>query len=347
MLEGRRSAANKKFAQSIFDKARADALSNKHLKIPKKILLKDLTELWLTTKSTEDCNVENYRSTLKAPLEYFKERFAQEITREEMERYRSWRRNGDAARAGVAGSTVNKEMAYIGAIYNKGIEWGRVADNPIKKIGKFNEKELRRNRFLGDAEKVTLLSKMTLPLLDKIVRFALMTGMRRGEILNLKWSSVDLSRGIITVEESKGGNKRWVPINDQLNEFLLGMPRYCEFVFEQNEQRVKERSISQAFKRHVDRVGLEDVHFHDLRHTYASDLLAQKRSLSEVQALLGHASPVMTQRYAHLSDEMKRDAMNALKPLPIYPNLIPWTKHETVIVAEIVENQVSAVSSVG
>lgn len=341
MLEGRKSKANEKLALDEYHRVRAEHLANKHLNIPKKILLKDLTELWLTTKSPEDCNVENYRSTLKAPLEYFRDRFAAEIQRQDWEQYRAQRRKE------VSGSTVNKEMAYVGAIYKKGVEWKRVITHPVERMEKFNEKECRRNRFLSDTEKVTLLSKMTLPLLDRIVRFALMTGMRRGEILSLKWTSVDLGRGILTVEESKGGSKRWLAINDQINGFLLAMPRYCEFVFEHEGQRVKERTISQAFKRHVDRVELLDVHFHDLRHTYASDLLAQKRSLSEVQYLLGHASPVMTQRYAHLSDEMKRDAMHALKPLPIYPDLIPWQRHDSVVEVKVIENQASAVSSVG
>lgn len=318
-LEGRESSANRKLAQSVYEKARADALSNKHSNIPKKILLLDLTELWLTTKSPEDCNVENYRSTLKPILGYFKDRFAQEITKEEIEHYRIWRRTPSVSEKSISKSTVNKEMAYLGAAYNKAIEFKRVLENPCNGIKKYNVKELWRTRYLSSEEKATILSRSCTAFfapLDAIIRFALMTGMRRGEILNLKWTSVDLVRGILTVEESKGGNKRWLPVNNQINDLLAAQSHVSEYVFTWDGERVKEDSLCHAFIRCVRSVGLDNVHFHDLRHTFASDCLAKGASLSELQDLLGHASPVMTQRYAHLSKEMKRAAMMAMPSLP-------------------------------
>lgn len=342
MLEGRRSAANKKLAQSVFEQARQEALTNKHLNIPKKILLSDLTELWLTTKSTEDCNVENYRSTLKPGLAYFEGRFAQEIPKEEWERYRVWRRQPNADGISISRSTVNKEMAYFGAAYNKGIEWKRVLENPCTGIKKYNVKELWRTRYLSFEEKSSLLlalsqsdTAFSTPL-AAVVRFALMTGMRRGEILNLKWSSVDLVRGILTVEESKGGSKRWLPVNNQINDLLARQSRACEYVFTWAGERVKEDSLCHAFIRCAKASGLLDVHFHDLRHTFASDCLAKGASLSELQDLLGHASPVMTQRYAHLSKEMKRAAMMAMPALPDYPVFIPSEKIAPAISEQVV-----------
>lgn len=343
MLEGRKSKANEKLALDEYHRVRAEHLANKHLNIPKKILLKDLTELWLTTKSPEDCNVENYRSTLKPILEYFKGRFAQEITKEEIERYRVWRREPNKDGISISKSTVNKEMAYLGASYNKGIEWERILKNPCvgtngkgkKGILMYNVKELERTRYLSSQEKSILLShtrQSCFTILDSLVRFALMTGMRRGEILNLKWLSIDPSRGIITVEESKSGSKRWLTVNNDIHELLTCQPRVSEYVFTWNDERVKEDSLCHAYIRCVNETGLKDVTFHTLRHTFASDRLAEGATMSELQKLLGHATQLMTQRYAHLSKEMLTAVMMRATPLPKYPVFIPA---ETTITVEM------------
>lgn len=334
-LEGRVSAANKKQAQTIFEKARAEALANIHLNIPKKILFNAVVAFWLSTKPKGGRDLDSYRSILKPVLEYFKDRFAQEITQEEVELYRVWRLEhglddeGKIIAKEICRSTVNKEMAYLGAAYSCAVKFKKLIENPVRGIGKkeWSEKELMRERYFNFEEKQKILisaSKSTYTPLADIVAFDLITGMRRSEITNLLWSSVDLVRGIITVEESKAGCKRHLGINAELRNILMSKCRDFEFVFAWKGKKIKEDTLSHAFLRCVRAAEVPDAHSHDLRHTFASDFATQSKDMRRLQYLLGHASPEMTQRYAHFVDSAEVNAqLDKLPSLPVYPVFIP------------------------
>ncbi len=341
--ETKESKANEKLAEEFLSRLIQETRDGVRLKIPKKILFSKMIEDYLEVKKSEGCDVKNFRFTLKAALAHFNGRFASEITQKEIEQFRNLRQSSGA----MSRSSINKEIALLGAAYNKGIEWGAVLENPCKLLKRFSEKELRRVRYLSVEEKEVLLSNMTHWLLDKIVRFALLTGMRRGEILDLKWTSVDLERGILAVEHSKGGDKRYLTINQWIAALLEQLPRDSAYVFSHNAERVKEDSLKNTFRRYVERVGILDFHFHDLRHTFASDFLAKGNSLRELQHILGHASPVMTARYAHLSKEMLKAAMLAMPSLPECGNFVGMGKSRLELTIKSVDNQTSAVSSVG
>ncbi len=334
-LEGRVSAANKKLAQSVFEKTRADHLSQKHLNIPKKILLSELVELWISTKSKENCDVDSYRYILKTVLEYFKERFAQEITTEQIELYRVWRleqkivnKDGEFVRF-ISKSTVNREMAYLGAVYSTALRFKKLTENPIKQTDKkdWSEEELKRNRYFNFEEKTKILNsarRSTFAPLADIVAVDLITGMRRSEILNLRWSSVDLVRGILTIEKSKSGRKRHLGINKELSNILVSRCRDSDFVFTWNGEQIKKDTLTHAFIRCVRAAGVPNAHFHDLRHTFASDFASESKDMLRLQYLLGHASGAMTQRYAHFvhSEEVNAQ-LDKLPALPVYPVFIP------------------------
>lgn len=146
-----------------------------------------------------------------------------------------------------------------------------------------------------------------------LMKIALYTGMRRGEIFKLKWVDIDFNRGFIYIRDSKGGSDQKIPLNNDAREVFVNHPRQYEnspFVFPGNDgkQRV---TAQQAMRRIRNRAGLpKDFRpLHGLRHTYASMLASSgKVDLYTLQKLLTHKSPVMTQRYAHLRDESLRKA---------------------------------------
>jgi len=155
-----------------------------------------------------------------------------------------------------------------------------------------------------------------------IMRLALFTGMRRGEMFKLKWNDIDFQRGFISIRNPKGGVSQKIPLNEQARHVLENHPKtevtrnnkkeISEYVFLRpdgepfTDIRRRINPIKEAAELPTDFRPL-----HGLRHTYASMLASSgKVDLYTLQKLLTHKSPVMTQRYAHLRDEALRNASN-------------------------------------
>ena len=146
-----------------------------------------------------------------------------------------------------------------------------------------------------------------------MMRMALFTGTRRGELFKLKWKDIDFHRGFIHIRDPKGGPDQIIPLNDAAREVLLSHPKSdSEYIFpgRDGKQRV---TINVAVNRIKKRAGLpKDFRpLHGLRHAYASMLASSgKVDLYHLQKLLTHKDPRMTQRYAHLRDEVLKRASN-------------------------------------
>ena len=143
-----------------------------------------------------------------------------------------------------------------------------------------------------------------------IMRLALYTGMRRGEMFKLKWNDIDFQRGFITIRNPKGGVSQKIPLNEQARQILERHPRQSENIFVRKDGKpftdIQKRvnRIKEVAKLPADFRAL-----HGLRHTYASMLASSgKVDLYTLQKLLTHKSPVMTQRYSHLRDETLKNA---------------------------------------
>ena len=140
----------------------------------------------------------------------------------------------------------------------------------------------------------------------RIMRMALTTGMRRGELLKLRWEDLDFERGFICLRAPKGGQSAKIPMSPQVKDLLLSLPRESEFVFpgRGDKQRVE---LRRAARKICDDAGLpRDFRpMHGLRHAFASMLASSGQvDLYTLQRLLTHKSAAMTQRYAHLRDEV-------------------------------------------
>jgi len=146
-----------------------------------------------------------------------------------------------------------------------------------------------------------------------MMKLALFTGMRRGEMFKLRWDDIDFERGFIHIREPKGGRDQIIPLNEAACKLLIEHPKMdSEYIFpgRGGHQRV---TVSKAIKRIRDNAGLpKDFRpLHGLRHTYASMLASSGQvDMYTLQKLLTHKSPVMTQRYAHLRDEALKEASN-------------------------------------
>ena len=146
-----------------------------------------------------------------------------------------------------------------------------------------------------------------------MMKLALFTGMRRGELFKLKWNDIDFDRGFIRIRDPKGGQDALIPMNDTAHKLLKSHPRLnSDYVFpgKNGNQRTNVRHSVNKIKKEAD---LPDDFrpLHGLRHVYASMLASSgKVDMYTLQKLLTHKSPLMTQRYAHLRDETLKNASN-------------------------------------
>lgn len=214
-------------------------------------------------------------------------------------------------------STVNRLTGCLKHMINKGVQWGIATEETLKMVRMVKplEENNRRLRFLTIEECQTLIGCCAQHL-KPIVTVALHTGMRRGEILGLKWEQVDLNHGFILLDTSKNGERREIPIDDTLQDMFSEMPHSIEsiYVFTDRDGNPY-KGIKNSFKTAIRKAGIRDFRFHDCRHTFASHLVMAGVDLVSVKDLLGHKSLTMTLRYAHLAAGHKRRAVNTLNRL--------------------------------
>jgi integrase len=240
-----------------------------------------------------------------------------EITPDLIDRYRAERLRSfrPGTKKPISPTTVNKEVALLKAMLNKAITWSYLDVNPLRSVKRLPEPD-GRLRYLDIDEIDRLLSACPAHLLP-IVICALHTGMRRGEILGLTWDRVDMKQRFLHLVKTKTRKARSIPINDSLMEALRHLPRHLgtDYVFWNHETATRFVSIKRAWNTALKKAKITGFRFHDLRHTFASHVQMGLGDLRATQALLGHADPRMTMRYAHLSDARLRDAVKSLEHL--------------------------------
>ena len=151
--------------------------------------------------------------------------------------------------------------------------------------------------------------------LRPILITALNTGMRKEEILSLKWEeNVDLRHGFLLLDRTKNGERREIPINATLRAALQGLTRRLDspYVFFDPLTGKRYRDVKRSFASACRRAGIKDFRFHDCRHTFASQLVMAGADLMTVKELLGHKTLAMTLRYSHLAPAHRRRAVDLL-----------------------------------
>jgi integrase len=215
--------------------------------------------------------------------------------------------------------TVNIELRAIKAAMNTAIRWKYLNANPLADITPARAEETSPTYFTKQDFR-GLLNAITEEWLRELVVFAALTGMRRGELVNLRWEDVDLRHRLIFIQSNptfrtKQGKRRVVPMSDVVFNLLSAKAERvrCEYIFHLKGFKISDDHASKKLKSYVRVVGLDGkLHFHSLRHTFASWLVQDGVSLYEVQKLLGHSNIAVTQVYSHLQPERLHNTVNRI-----------------------------------
>ncbi len=228
---------------------------------------------------------------------------------------------------GVKPSTINKELGLLSAAINwanRDLEW----DYPNPVLGRKLREPEGRIRWIEYDDAIRLIeAARTIPRskqwLPEFIQLGLYTGMRRGEMLGLQWSRVDLKRRLITLEShnQKSGKFGTVPLSQKACKAIFSRKKFVEMYCQDSEWVFCDRSgnrianIRKGFASARVVAGIEDFTPHDLRHTCASWMVQAGVSIPKVAEVLRHSDIRVTMRYAHLSPENARDAVNVLDQL--------------------------------
>ena len=279
----------------------------------KKITFREFAQIYYSdylTVERKNWKSDGYR--LNKLNEHFKELEFKEITSQEVRRFKKARiAEGNSER------TVNRYLALLKRMFNIAIQDGYAKENPVKRVKFFSEKDTQRERVLTKDEEERLLTECP-GHLKQVILTALHTGMRKGEILNLKWIKVNLEKKEIVVERTKSRKTRTIPINLVLHELMASMKKQSggrDYVF-------PFKSIRTAFENACKRAGIKDLTFHDLRRTFGTRLLESGIDIVTIQRLYGHSNPLVTQMYLHPQDELSKEAVECL-----VPNRLKMTKN--------------------
>jgi len=230
--------------------------------------------------------------------------------------YRDKLAQGDGRRR--ANSTVRRYLAALSHTLTIAVnEWQWLDDSPMRKVNKLKEPR-GRIRFLSDEERQRLLTACQAsrnPHLHLVVVLALSCGARKGELVSLRWPDVDLKRGTLTFHETKNGERRAVPLTGQALALMRQHAKVrrldTALVFPDASGK-RALGIREAFEGAVERAGIVDFRFHDLRHTFASYLAMNGASLLEIAEVLGHKTLTMVKRYAHLCEAHTRGVVERM-----------------------------------
>ena len=255
--------------------------------------------------------LQSYRRNMESDLSFhqnhllpkFGTKHLDELTQQDVNEAQQSMRN-----AGYAPGTANKYVVQIRYMYNvaKKAKIHGADFNPAAGVKQYTVNG--RERFLTQEEIGRLrdaVAKSTCKPLKYIVALLLMLGCRKTELLTAKWEHVDLERRTWRIPLSKSGKVRHIPLSAAAVAIFEDLPRWkgCPYVIPNPRTLVPLSDFHEPWHTACRRAGLKDVRIHDLRHTFASNLVNAGHSLFVVSRALGHSSTRMSERYAHLSDE--------------------------------------------
>jgi len=299
------------------EKARADELKTKGYAAPSADSFGSILDLYMKHQKPR-LSHGSYGRTKGIAEKYLRPAFGQlrigDIRRTDIQDYIT-RRAGEASAA-----TTIKEANVLKHLLGLAVEWELIPFNPAAKI-KTPRPPAGRVRYLGPGELRTLIDACP-DWLRPIVILAAFTGMRRGEILALRWMHVDLPGNRLMLPQTKNGDSRIVHVNGYARQAILSQwnadVRPVDRVFKLADDCTAD-NISKGFVSAAKRAGIPDLHFHDTRHIAASLLRLQGADIHTVATILGHKDLRMAMRYQHLSPEYLGAAMNRLDSVFVEP----------------------------
>ena len=218
-----------------------------------------------------------------------------------------------------ANATVNRSRALLSSMFNVAFEREIIEQSPMTRVKKLVEQN-QIERYLSEDELKRLMNVLANhhahdidnQIIVGIVEMLLLTGARKGEVLNLKWSDLDENNHLWKLNENKSGKPRIIQLNSQAQQIIRRMSRKYLYVFANPKTGLPFNDIRKTFQKILEAAQIENFRIHDLRHNFASMAVNNGCDIYVVQHLLGHASPTTTQRYAHLRQDTLRNASEML-----------------------------------
>lgn len=298
---------NRKTAEAYLCKCKAEIAEGRFLDIDRteKVLFEDFCNDYLKIHSSNNKSFHKDELNIKILKRYLGGRYLHQITPLDIERFKT-----DRAKE-VSVATTNRGLALLKSMFNRAIEWKKAKENPCNAVKLFKENN-QRLRYLEQEDIQKLLANCN-GYLKGIITVALFAGLRKSEILNLKWNECDFNRQLIRITNTKNGETRSVPMHDVIKTTLIKIHKHPEspYIFYKGNGRPF-MNVRKSFDKLLTECKIEGFRFHDLRHTYASQLAMSGVDLNTIRELLGHKSLQMTLRYSHLSPDHKRRAVDSL-----------------------------------
>lgn len=236
--------------------------------------------------------IESYQQSLRILAEHFGTKYLDEITRKEIAGFEAKQLKR------VSASKVNHYRAALSGIFKIAMRHDQIDRNPCRDLDPINI-ENTRHRFLTEKEWKILRTALPEPL-RSIAEISVMRGLRIGEVLGLDWNDIDFRRDEIRLDFTKNGRPRMVPLEGAAEALKRQPGRKGPVFMSLKGERFTVPYVSQAVSKIAKGAKIPNFRFHDLRHTFASWYVQRGGDLYRLQLILGHRSPAMTQRYAHL-----------------------------------------------
>jgi integrase len=275
-----------------------------------RVKFSDLAQEYLKKHAARTRSYPEYSSISNKLIKAFGDLCLHEIQRQKIESYQAERS------AQVGPGMVNREITILKGMFTKAVDWGYIAKNPVKGIKLAKEKE--RTRFLKGYERAKLIqaagAKGRPWYLKSLIIIDLLTGLRKSELLRVGWEEIDLERNVLQVLEGKGGETRFVPINVNARAEILALAKKAKgkYLFHDSHGRPL-GEINKAFNQAVKKAGLENVRFHDLRRTFATECALNRVPPKTLQKWLGHKLIRNTMNiYVVSPDEFEQEAIKRL-----------------------------------
>src|SRR5947199_2894499 len=285
---------NKRIAERVLSLRITQVLENRYFPPSRqlgRLPFKDFAQTYLEREGPLLKSIRTERNRVLAWAREFGTRPLGQITRAEME---TWRRKKMTT---CRPATINRDLSRLRRMFSLAVEWGLLEESPMQGI-KFLRENNARTRYLSLEECQRLIASCMAPHIRAMVSVALHSGMRLGEILNLRWYDLDFSSGFILVRDSKNGESRHVPMDTILFALFRAYPRRvgADLVFSSSSGgRIV--AVRTGFQNACKRAELTDLDFNELRHTYASQFVMAGGDLYILKEILGHKSITMTTTY--------------------------------------------------
>ena len=310
---------NGKQAEQIYHKVMAEVIEGKWFdrRQEEEITFAEMMGKYMAEHSSRNKAQTSHirdRSLADHLLRYFGDLTLAEITPKLISQYKTKRREEKAAP-----KTINNELILMGHAFSLAAkEWEWVRDNPVRNVSKekVNNQIERWLTFEEEKELVEASPKW----LQEIITFAVETGLRLGEILNLQWTHVDLFRRTLTILEQKNKDTDTLPLNKTALEVLKARAKVrhirSNYVFlNKVGRKIDQRNVTRAFHGALKKSRIVPCRFHDLRHSFATRLVQAGKDIYTIQKLGRWKSLSMVTRYAHHYPESLRSGIEALDKL--------------------------------